>query len=335
MTEHRSPDGHASSDGSASADQGDLPNGPASSDVAANREQPAAADRPRPFSCLWCGTVHRPRSADDLEAWARLCPDCLGRAQENEFLRFRLRDALAARARADAERAERAAPPNAPAALRSDTVGAGPGRGAARPEPPPERPAEAPGTGPDDDWYLGRGAHARGTIQQMAWQAELDAATTWLDAQALGGRIVELAAGTGWWSPLLAGRGELWVTDPSAAALDRARARLVAHGLRAHLHVRDPWAPPDGPTDVLVAAFWLGRIERGRLQLAARLARSWLRDGGQLLFLDVAGGGPEPSGAVGHRLDVDALAAALRAAGFAEVALERPGPQLVLGRARA
>src|SRR6266545_3702368 len=54
------------------------------------------------FTCLWCGTVHAPRAADDLEAWARLCPDCLGRADENEFLRFRLRQALDARGRAAA-----------------------------------------------------------------------------------------------------------------------------------------------------------------------------------------------------------------------------------------
>jgi len=50
------------------------------------------------FSCLWCGTPHVARSADDLEAWAQLCPDCLGRAGDNEFLRFRLRQALEARA---------------------------------------------------------------------------------------------------------------------------------------------------------------------------------------------------------------------------------------------
>ena len=42
------------------------------------------------FACLWCGTTHATRSADDLEGWAQLCPDCLGKAGDNEFLRFRL-----------------------------------------------------------------------------------------------------------------------------------------------------------------------------------------------------------------------------------------------------
>ena len=100
-----------------------------------------------------------------------------------------------------------------------------------------------------DDWYLRRGRYARGAIHDAAWHAELDSAGRWLDALPWGGEIVELAAGTGWWSPLLASRGELSLYDASPAALDRARERLVAHDLRAHLHVRDAWAEPDRTVD--------------------------------------------------------------------------------------
>ncbi len=60
------------------------------------RQEPA-----RPFDCLWCGERYEPRSPDDLEEWAKLCPACLERAGENPFIRFRLRDALEARARAE------------------------------------------------------------------------------------------------------------------------------------------------------------------------------------------------------------------------------------------
>ena len=69
------------------------------------------------------------------------------------------------------------------------------------------------------------------------------------------GEIVELAAGTGWWSPLLASKGELSLYDAAPAPLDRARERLVAHRLRAHLHVRDAWAEPDRPVDCRVHRF--------------------------------------------------------------------------------
>ena len=51
------------------------------------------------FQCLWCGRTHRARATSDLEGWALLCPECLGRAGENPFLRFRLKKALADRSR--------------------------------------------------------------------------------------------------------------------------------------------------------------------------------------------------------------------------------------------
>ena len=46
------------------------------------------------FDCLWCGAHHEVRADDDLEGWAHLCPNCIGRAGDNEFLRFRLRHGL-------------------------------------------------------------------------------------------------------------------------------------------------------------------------------------------------------------------------------------------------
>ena len=35
------------------------------------------------FACLWGGTTHTTRTADDLEGWAQLCPECLGKAGDN------------------------------------------------------------------------------------------------------------------------------------------------------------------------------------------------------------------------------------------------------------
>ncbi len=46
------------------------------------------------FDCLWCGAHHVPRDLNDIEGWAHLCPDCVGRAGDNAFLRFRLKRAL-------------------------------------------------------------------------------------------------------------------------------------------------------------------------------------------------------------------------------------------------
>jgi ubiquinone/menaquinone biosynthesis C-methylase UbiE len=207
-----------------------------------------------------------------------------------------------------------------------------------------------------DDWYLRKGRYARGAIHDAAWNAELDAAGRWLDALPWTGDIVELAAGTGWWSPLLASRGELSLYDASPAALDLARERLVAHGLRAHLHVRDAWAEPDRAVDGLFMGFWLSHVPRTRLPDFLASARRWLKPGGQLAFIDSladpasgAADHPQPDDGVAIRRLADGrefeivkvfyepaeLAAALVEAGFDEVDVSITGRFFVLGAARA
>jgi demethylmenaquinone methyltransferase/2-methoxy-6-polyprenyl-1,4-benzoquinol methylase len=216
----------------------------------------------RPFNCLWCGRPHTPRTADDLEAFALLCPDCVGRAQDNEFLRYRLREGLRARSAAAA---------------------------AASPAEPPE-PAEdqmkayyAARAPEYDEVYAGLGLPA---VERAVFHADLDAATLWLDGLPLSGEIVELAAGTGWWSPLLAQKGELSLYDVSEEVLDLARGRLVAHGLRAHIHLRDAWDEPDRQVDALFTGFWLSHVSSARLPDFLGLVRRWLKPGGTFAFID-------------------------------------------------
>lgn len=306
------------------------------------------------FSCLWCGGAHTVRTPDDLEGWAQLCPDCVGKAGDNGFLRFRLRQALTERS----------------AAARTGTTTAVEGAVAA-PVPETGDPVAVSSTtdaersmidyyearAPEyDDWYLRRGRYARGAIHDAAWNAELDSAGRWLDALPWSGEIVELAAGTGWWSPLLASRGELSLYDASPAALDRARERLLAHGLRAHLHVRDAWAEPDRAVDGLFLGFWLSHVPRGRLSDFLALARRWLKPGGRLAFIDSlpdhasgAADHPEPANDRSSRRLADGreftivkvfyspagLTAALTDAGFTDVDVATTGRFFILGSARS
>ena len=82
------------------------------------------------------------------------------------------------------------------------------------------------------------------------------------------------------------------------ATLDLARERLVAHGLRAHLHVRDAWDPPDRRVDAVFAGFWLSHVPRGRLDAFLRLTRDWLKPTGRFAAIDSL---PDPaSGATDH-----------------------------------
>jgi SAM-dependent methyltransferase len=331
------------------------------------------------FTCLWCGTSYTTRSGSDLEGWAQLCPDCVGKAGDNGFLRSRLRQALTERSAAGA--ATGATEPGS--GQRSANVAAEPASGQRSPtvaaEPASgQRPAgtavvATPGADTSDldasmieyyeerapeydDWYLRRGRYERGAIHDAAWNAELDAAGRWLDALPWSGEIVELAAGTGWWSPLLASRGELSLYDTSAAALDRARERLVAHGLRAHLHVRDAWAEPDRAVDGLFLGFWLSHVPRVRLADFLALAHRWLKSGARIAFIDslpdaASGAADHPAPADDRSVrrlddgreftivkvyyDPPELAAALRSAGFDDVDISTTGRFFLLGTATA
>jgi SAM-dependent methyltransferase len=270
------------------------------------------------FDCLWCGRQYGVRDPSDLEGWAQLCPDCVGRAGENAFLRFRVKAALAERATASA--GSTAAVPsatgatdatNSPLDASTPAIATASPAGASAAAAATASPAAAPATtvasppaawqaglqaemvanyaarAPEyDDFYLRRGRYQRGPIHDTVWQVELDVVTRWLDEQPIRGEIVELAAGTGWWSPLLAQKGELWAYDAAEAPLDKARDRLLAHRLRAHLHVRDAWAEPDRQVDSVFSGFWLSHVPRAQLAEFLNLVRRWLKPGGGFFFID-------------------------------------------------
>jgi demethylmenaquinone methyltransferase/2-methoxy-6-polyprenyl-1,4-benzoquinol methylase len=305
------------------------------------------AQAPHPtFACLWCGRSWTVRAPDDLEGFAKLCPDCLGKAGDNEFLRFRLRAALEARAALSLSASASVSPaPVSPTPV------------ATAPVADPDMVAYYEARAAEyDDWYLRRGRYEHGPIHDAAWNAELDAAGRWLDSLPITGRIVELAAGTGWWSPLLASKGELWMYDAAEAPLARARERLVAHRLRAHLHVRDAWADPDGPpADAVFAGFWLSHVERDRTAAFLDLVGRWLAPDGRIALIDSL---PDPSsGGLDHepsaddrsvrRLDdgreftivkvyrtPDEIAAGLTAAGFRDIEVTTTGRFFVLATGR-
>jgi SAM-dependent methyltransferase len=300
------------------------------------------------FDCLWCGTAHTCRGPDDLEGWAQLCPDCVGKAGDNGFLRFRLHQALKERGAASSGRVAGARPTEATAEPQPTEATA--------PDVDAEMLAYYEARAPEyDDWYLRRGRYERGPIHDAAWNAELDAAGRWLDALPIHGEIVELAAGTGWWSPLLASKGELSLYDAAAAPLDRARERLLAHGLRAHLHVRDAWAEPDRQVDAVFTGFWLSHVTRDRLSEFLGVVRRWLKPGGTFAFIDSrfdpqssAADHPTPSDDVSvRRLDdgreftvikvyyeASELETALRSTGFVKASVTTTGRFFQIGVAR-
>ena len=172
------------------------------------------------FSCLWCGRAWQTRGPDDLEGWTQLCADCIGAAGDDGFRRMRLRAGLA----------ERAAAGRALAAPTGGTAPPVSRRGSPAADRARARPSSEPASDMDadeamrayyraraptyDDWYLRRGRVRAWADRRPGLADGARHCDAWLDALPLAGEIVELAAGTGWWSPLLAGKGELWCTTP-------------------------------------------------------------------------------------------------------------------------
>jgi SAM-dependent methyltransferase len=206
-----------------------------------------------------------------------------------------------------------------------------------------------------DDWYLRRGRYSHGPVNDGAWRTELGAAAAWLERLPFHGEIVELAAGTGWWSPLLAAKGSLSLYDAAPEPLEHARARLSQSGQSAGFAVRDAWAEPDRQVDGVFTGFWISHVGRDRLEEFFSLVARWLEPGGLFAFVD-SRQDPE-SGASDHRppkedvqvrrlasgasfrvrkvhREPDELVAAMARAGFAEARVDATARFFVLASAR-
>ena len=150
-----------------------------------------------------------------------------------------------------------------------------------------------------DEWYLRSDRYVHTEMDDAAWRADLDLAARWLDAVPMRGEIVELAAGTGWWSRCLAPKGRLTASDISPEMIRLARSRLRGLGLAADFEIRDNWAEPDRQVDGLFTGFWLSHVSRERLPAFLSLVHRWLRPGGVFAFMDSRR--DQASGAIDHQ----------------------------------
>jgi len=207
-----------------------------------------------------------------------------------------------------------------------------------------------------DNWYLRLGRYSHGDDSDAAWRTDLERVREWLVTVPMSGEIVELAAGSGWWSAVLAGKGRLSLYDASPEPLGFARARLEALGLPVQFEIRDAWTEPDRAVGGLFAGFWLSHVAADRLGEFMGLAHRWLLPGGSFAFIDSR---PDPdSSALDHRPPEDGiqlrrledgttcrvrkvfhergdLEAALLGAGFTDVSVVEAGRFFVAGSGRA
>ncbi len=167
-----------------------------------------------------------------------------------------------------------------------------------------------------DDWYDRRGRY-HDPRTNPAWHAQL--AELGREAARFGGglaraprlRVLDLACGTGKWSPYfvhsLQPTGRLVAFDYSAAMLAETRVRLEEDdpaNLTKTLFVRgDAYALPflDSAFDLIFMGFWLSHVQRERLYPFLGEVKRIMRPGGNLLVFDSALREGVPAEAVARR----------------------------------
>ena len=119
------------------------------------------------------------------------------------------------------------------------------------------------------------------------FEAQADLIRDQLRAFEPGGRVLELGAGTGQWTAILAdGADDLLVTDASPEMLEINRAR-VGDRSNVRYEIVDAMAPAlPGPFDVVFFGFFLSHVPRGRLPAFWGALEGLLAPGGRVFLVD-------------------------------------------------
>lgn len=148
-----------------------------------------------------------------------------------------------------------------------------------------------------DQWWLRTGKYDRGAQFLNRWIDETNHVRAALDEFGARGRVLEIACGTGWWTPQLAAKAEqITVIDASSEMLERCRARVAADkGSAAKLEClhSDIWEwRPVRRYHAVFFGFWLSHVPEARFDSFWEQVDRALLPGGRVFFVDSA----DPSG---------------------------------------
>jgi ubiquinone/menaquinone biosynthesis C-methylase UbiE len=139
-----------------------------------------------------------------------------------------------------------------------------------------------------DQWYRREGRFAERPGAER-WHAEV--ALLRQRVAAFGyGRLLEIAAGTGWWTQHLVRRAEVVAVDYAPAMLAQVKARLHAQGQRVTCVRADAYTLPfaSASFDCCFFGFWLSHVPYARLPTFLGELRRVVRPGGQVMIVDSA-----------------------------------------------
>ncbi|MCW5879875.1 MAG: methyltransferase domain-containing protein [Anaerolineae bacterium] len=137
-----------------------------------------------------------------------------------------------------------------------------------------------------DEWFERRGKYDHGEQWNARWRAEVEEVRRALAAFRPTGRVLELAAGTGWWTAeLLRYADEVTVVDSSPETLAINRARVGDAPVRHVVADLFAWQP-DRQYDMVFFSFWLSHVPPSQFAPFWGMVKAALKPGGRVFFID-------------------------------------------------
>jgi SAM-dependent methyltransferase len=137
-------------------------------------------------------------------------------------------------------------------------------------------------------YYACRAAEYERIYAKPERQNELRAIEAWLPEQFSGRHVLEIACGTGWWTPHGACDCASWLaTDVNAETMAIAQRKRLPMG-RVRFALADAYAPAeiDGTFDAAFAGFWWSHVPVVRLRSWLEALHAKLRPGARVVFID-------------------------------------------------
>ncbi len=156
-----------------------------------------------------------------------------------------------------------------------------------------------------DDWWERRDRYDQGPEFLGWWRSEIGRLAAWIAGEAPLGRVLELAAGTGNLTVLLAPHAEsLVAVDTSVEALEVNRAKTAGSDVRHVVGDVFAWQAAER-FDTVAFGFWLSHVPAAYFDRFWERVVSWLAPGGRALFVDNRL--PDGDGRRRHRLTADSV----------------------------
>ena len=137
-------------------------------------------------------------------------------------------------------------------------------------------------------YYARRAAEYERIYAKPERQNELRAIEAWLPEQFSGKDVLEIACGTGWWTPHGARDCASWLaTDVNAETMAIAQRKRLPMG-RVRFALADAYAPAEikGGFDAAFAGFWWSHVPLARLRPWLEALHAKLQPGSRVVFID-------------------------------------------------